>query len=134
MRATALASSRVSMKALLAVRSGDKRWLNMRAPHENPTEAAGEALLAVLGAWPTTSAREPDATMSAHPIVILHTDRPAAVLSVLHETHPDLTVHACDSYAGLPDLIERSTAEVVYSVRFDGTPRFPRQALIESPP
>jgi 4-hydroxy-tetrahydrodipicolinate synthase len=38
-----------SMKALLAVRSGDKRWLNMRAPHENPTEAAGEALLAVLG-------------------------------------------------------------------------------------
>ena len=39
--------------------------------------------------------------MSAHPIVILHTDRPAAALSVLHETHPDLTVHACDSYAGL---------------------------------
>jgi 4-hydroxy-tetrahydrodipicolinate synthase len=38
-----------SMKALLAVRSGDKRWLNLRAPHENPTEAVGEALLATLG-------------------------------------------------------------------------------------
>jgi 4-hydroxy-tetrahydrodipicolinate synthase len=38
-----------SMKGLLAVRSGDRRWLNMRAPHENATEAAGEALLAVLG-------------------------------------------------------------------------------------
>lgn len=38
-----------SMKALLAVRTGDGRWLNMRAPHENPTEAAGEALLATLG-------------------------------------------------------------------------------------
>lgn len=38
-----------SMKALLAVRSGDKRWLNLRAPHENTTEAAGEALLATLG-------------------------------------------------------------------------------------
>jgi len=71
--------------------------------------------------------------MSAHPIVILHTDRPATALSVLHETHPDLTVHTCDSYAGLPHMIERSKAEVVYSVRFDGTPRFPRQALIENP-
>lgn len=38
-----------SMKALLAMRSGDKRWLNLRAPHENPTEAVGEALLATLG-------------------------------------------------------------------------------------
>lgn len=38
-----------SMKALLAMRSGDKRWLNLRAPHENTTEAAGEALLATLG-------------------------------------------------------------------------------------
>lgn len=71
--------------------------------------------------------------MTAHPIVILHTDRPAAALSVLHETHPDLAAHACDTYAGLPDMIERTAAEVVYSVRFDGTPRFPRQALVESP-
>ena len=38
-----------SMKALLAMRSGDKRWLNLRAPHENTTEAVGEALLATLG-------------------------------------------------------------------------------------
>lgn len=38
-----------SMKALLAVRSGDRRWLNLRAPHENSTESAGKALLAVLG-------------------------------------------------------------------------------------
>lgn len=38
-----------SMKAALAVRSGDHRWLNLRAPHENTTLAAGEALLAKLG-------------------------------------------------------------------------------------
>ncbi len=37
------------MKAVLAVRSGDARWLNLRAPHENTTLAAGEALLAALG-------------------------------------------------------------------------------------
>ena len=71
--------------------------------------------------------------MSADPSVILHTDRPAAALTVLKETHPDLTVHGCDSYAALPELIGRVAAEVVYSVRFDGTPRYPRQALVESP-
>jgi 4-hydroxy-tetrahydrodipicolinate synthase len=38
-----------SMKALLAVRSGDRRWLNLRAPHLNATEAAGQALLRELG-------------------------------------------------------------------------------------
>src|SRR6185369_10379142 len=70
--------------------------------------------------------------MTARPTVILHTDRPAAALEVLRQTHPDLAVHPCDSYAALPDLIERSAAEVVYSVRFDGTPRYPRQALVES--
>ncbi|TIP52500.1 MAG: D-2-hydroxyacid dehydrogenase, partial [Mesorhizobium sp.] len=42
-------------------------------------------------------------------------------------------VHICDTYAGLPALIERTSAEVVYSIRFDGTPRYPRQALVESP-
>lgn len=71
--------------------------------------------------------------MTAHPIVILHTDRPDAALSILHEMHPDLSVHTCDTYAGLPDMVERTAAEVVYSVRFDGTPRFPSRALTESP-
>lgn len=70
--------------------------------------------------------------MSAHPTVILHTDRPAGAMAVLKETHPDLAVHTCETYAALPELIARVAAEVVYSVRFDGTPRFPREALIES--
>lgn len=71
--------------------------------------------------------------MSARPTIILHTDKPAGALAVLSEMHPDLKVHACDTYAGLPALIDRVAAEVVYSIRFDGTPRYPRQALIESP-
>lgn len=70
--------------------------------------------------------------MSPSPVVILHTDRPEPALAVLRETRADLTLHGCDSYAALPDLIEVTGAEVVYSVRFDGTPRFPRQALVES--
>ncbi|MDX8523858.1 dihydrodipicolinate synthase family protein [Mesorhizobium sp. MSK_1335] len=38
-----------AMKAVLAVRSGDRRWLNLRAPHENVTLEGGQALLAALG-------------------------------------------------------------------------------------
>lgn len=38
-----------AMKAVLAVRSGDRRWLNLRAPHENATLENGERLLAALG-------------------------------------------------------------------------------------
>jgi len=38
-----------AMKAVLAVRSGDKRWLNLRAPHENATLESGQKLLAALG-------------------------------------------------------------------------------------
>ncbi|TPL00640.1 MULTISPECIES: D-2-hydroxyacid dehydrogenase [unclassified Mesorhizobium] len=71
--------------------------------------------------------------MSARPTVILHTDKPAGALALLAEAHPDLDVHASDTYAGLPALIEQTGAEVVYSIRFDGTPRYPRQALVESP-
>lgn len=71
--------------------------------------------------------------MSSHPIVILHTDDPEPALAVLAETHPGLPVHASATYADLPGTIGRTGAEVVYSVRFDGTPRFPRRALVESP-
>jgi len=38
-----------AMKAVLAVRSGDQRWLNLRAPHENATLENGQALLVALG-------------------------------------------------------------------------------------
>lgn len=38
------------MKAVLAVWSGDRRWLNLRAPHENTTVAIGKALLTALDA------------------------------------------------------------------------------------
>ena len=38
-----------AMKAVLAVKSADRRWLNLRAPHENVTLENGKALLAALG-------------------------------------------------------------------------------------
>lgn len=49
-RATVQAAGLIGpMKAALAVRSGDRRWLNLRAPLENATIEQGEALLEALG-------------------------------------------------------------------------------------
>jgi phosphoglycerate dehydrogenase-like enzyme len=71
--------------------------------------------------------------VSALPPIIVHTDKPGPVLEVLGESHPDLQIKVCDSYAGLAEAIARTDAEVVYSVRFAGTPLFPRPALVDSP-
>ncbi len=70
--------------------------------------------------------------MSARPSIIIHADKPGPALAVLAERHPDLRVKACGNYAGLAEAIAGINAEVVYSVRFAGTPLFPRQALVES--
>ena len=71
--------------------------------------------------------------MSSDPVVILHSSRVAEVKPPVAAAHPDLAIHLCDSYEALPDLLAETRAEVVYTVRFAGTPRFPRQALLESP-
>ena len=66
------------------------------------------------------------------PTVILHTDQSGPALEVVRATHRDLPLHSCDSYETLPDVIRETGAEVVYSVRFAGTPGYPRQALLNS--
>ncbi|MEM6310261.1 MAG: D-2-hydroxyacid dehydrogenase [Pseudomonadota bacterium] len=64
--------------------------------------------------------------------VILHTDMPDPALRLARDRHPDLTFTGCDSYEALPDLVAQTGAEIVYSVRFAGTPGFPRAAVVES--
>src|SRR5690349_10398508 len=71
--------------------------------------------------------------MPRQPSVLVHTDRPEPALAVLAEAHPDLAVTTCTSYEGLAAAIGDCRAEVVYTVRFAGTPGFPRRALVESP-
>jgi hypothetical protein len=61
--------------------------------------------------------------VAALPPVILHTNAPAAALAAFRALHPDLRVEVCDSYEGLPELVDRTGAEVVYSVRFAGSVR-----------
>ncbi|MET2828241.1 D-2-hydroxyacid dehydrogenase [Mesorhizobium shangrilense] len=70
--------------------------------------------------------------MTGRPSIIVHSDKPEPALAVLAESHPDLQVAACDSYGGLAEMIADTGAEIVYSVRFSGTPLFPRRALLES--
>jgi len=66
------------------------------------------------------------------PTVILHTDNAEASREVLEKKHPDLSIRTCNSYEGLAGLISETGAEVVYSVRFNGTPGFPRDVLVNS--
>jgi len=67
------------------------------------------------------------------PVVIVHTNAPSASHKALAAHHPDIDIHSCDAYEGLPEMVAETGAEVVYSVRFHGTPGFPRQALIDAP-
>ncbi|MDD9908228.1 MAG: D-2-hydroxyacid dehydrogenase [Ahrensia sp.] len=66
------------------------------------------------------------------PIVIVHSDKAMQAKQVLQTRHPDLKVHCCETYRDLPDVISRTRADIVYSVRFAGTPDFPRAALLDS--
>lgn len=70
--------------------------------------------------------------MTADPVVLLHTDRPEPAVKLLRARHPGLTIATCNTYEGLAAALAGSGAEVVYSVRFAGTPGFPRAALVEN--
>ncbi len=71
--------------------------------------------------------------MTRAPSVLVHSDQPEIALAVLAETHPGVPVAAWREYAGLGEAIARSGAEIVYTVRFAGTPGYPRAALVENP-
>jgi len=71
--------------------------------------------------------------MAPKPVVVLHTDKPEESLSLFKEYHPDLEVHTCNTYEQLPSTIESTQSDVIYSVRFAGTPNYPRQSLLNSP-
>ena len=64
------------------------------------------------------------------PVVILHNDRTEEMLPILRRFHAGLEFHECNSYRELPSAIEATGAEVVYSVRFAGTPDYPREAVL----
>ena len=61
--------------------------------------------------------------------VLLHNDETKTLASKLRGTFPDVTVSESNSYPDLPAAIATHKPDVVYTVRFAGTPGFPRDAL-----
>lgn len=61
--------------------------------------------------------------------VLLHNADTSAIAAKTRAAHPDAIVEECQSYANLPDHIATLQPDVVYTVRFDGTPGYPREAL-----
>ncbi|CAN5778289.1 D-2-hydroxyacid dehydrogenase [soil metagenome] len=65
--------------------------------------------------------------------VLVHAREPEPWVDVVRARRPGVEVVGCDSYEGLPEALQGFEPEVVYGIRFDGTDRFPRRALLGSP-
>ncbi|SDX10521.1 Phosphoglycerate dehydrogenase [Ruegeria halocynthiae] len=63
------------------------------------------------------------------PRIVLHNNDTAPLARWLRAAYPQAGFRECNSYEALPALIESYRPEIVYSVRFAGTPGFPRDAL-----
>lgn len=61
--------------------------------------------------------------------VLLHNDQTDALAATLSARYRDVRVEGCNSYVDLRDHIAAFCPDAVYSVRFAGTPGFPRDAL-----
>ena len=67
--------------------------------------------------------------MPDFPRIILHDDQTDTMAVMLRAAHPNAGFRSCTSYAALPALIADYRPDIVYSIRFAGTPGFPRDAL-----
>lgn len=67
--------------------------------------------------------------MSDSPRIILHNDTTDELAEQLQVRFPDAHFRTCNSYEAMPALVENYCPDIVYSVRFAGTPGFPRAAL-----
>lgn len=70
--------------------------------------------------------------MPEAPRIILHNNNTAEMAQQLLAMFPGADFRECNSYEALPSLIDSYRPNIVYSVRFAGTPDFPRGALFGS--
>ncbi len=61
--------------------------------------------------------------------ILIHNDRTATFASQLRAAFPDSEIAECTTYEALPAQLEAFRPDVVYTVRFAGTPGYPREAL-----
>jgi len=65
--------------------------------------------------------------------LMLFYDRPERLLDILQRRAPDAEIACCTDYESLPRMIAAQMPEVLYTIRFGGTPGYPRQAILDSP-
>jgi phosphoglycerate dehydrogenase-like enzyme len=65
--------------------------------------------------------------------LLLHIDEPDRVLDIVARRHPDVAIAVCRDYASMDDVLEQEKPEAVYTVRFAGTPKYPRAAMLSTP-
>lgn len=79
--------------------------------------------------WQGLSERLWKKPMSDTPLIVLHNKDTAPLARWLRAAYPLVSFRECNSYEALPAVIKNYRPEIVYSVRFSGTPGFPRDAL-----
>jgi phosphoglycerate dehydrogenase-like enzyme len=65
--------------------------------------------------------------------LMLFYDRPECLLDILRRRAPEAEIACCTDYESLPRMIAGHMPEVLYTIRFGGTPDYPRQAILDSP-
>ena len=70
--------------------------------------------------------------MAKQPRIILHNDVTKHFAGKLKAHLPDADFRECNSYEGIPELVQTYQPDIVYTVRFNGTPGYPREALFGS--
>jgi phosphoglycerate dehydrogenase-like enzyme len=65
--------------------------------------------------------------------VLLHIDEPERIRDVVAQRHPDLSIAVCRDYASMGEVLAQERPEALYTVRFAGTPNYPRSAMLSTP-
>ncbi|HEX6118076.1 MAG TPA: hypothetical protein VFZ03_01410, partial [Dongiaceae bacterium] len=64
--------------------------------------------------------------------LVLHYDKPDLFLDILRRRHPKVELACCTDYESLPAMLARAQPEVLFTIKFGGTPGFPRAAILGS--
>ena len=64
--------------------------------------------------------------------LMLFYDKPERLLDILQRRAPDAQIACCTDYESLPRMLAEQDPEVLYTIRFGGTPRYPRAAILAS--
>ena len=62
--------------------------------------------------------------------IIVHAENPQPLAQIIEIECTEVSVACCDTYEALPETIDTFRPDVVFTIRFAGTPGFPRESLL----